>query len=59
MNEKMYRKKVTQENIEKLKKHGTVFVGPVEGHLVCSDRGMGHLAENESILKAVKGCLSK
>jgi phosphopantothenoylcysteine synthetase/decarboxylase len=59
MNEKMYYKKVTQENIKKLKEHGAVFVGPIEGHLVCSDIGMGHLAEDESIVKAVKNCLSK
>ena len=57
MNEKMYLKKITQENIEKLKKHGAVFVGPVEGHLVCSDHGMGHLSEDADILKAVKTAL--
>jgi len=58
MNEKMYFKKVTQENIEKLKKHGAILVPPVKGHLVCSDHGMGHLAENKAILQAVKRCLS-
>ena len=58
MNEKMYFKKVTQENIEKLKKHGAIIVDPIRGHLVCMDRGMGHLAENKSILQAVKLCLS-
>ena len=57
MNEKMFTKKVTQENIEKLKKHGAVIVGPVEGHLVCSDHGMGHLSEDADILKAVKTAL--
>ena len=59
MNEKMYFKKVTHENIATLKKHGAVFVEPIEGHLVCSDQGMGHLAENKSILAAVKRCLPK
>lgn len=59
MNEKMYYKKVTQENIEKLKKHGVVVVDPIEGHLVCMDQGMGHLAENKTILEAVKCCLSR
>jgi phosphopantothenoylcysteine decarboxylase/phosphopantothenate--cysteine ligase len=59
MNEKMYYKKVTQENIEKLKKHGVVMVDPIEGHLVCMDQGMGHLAENKAITDAVKLCLSR
>jgi len=58
MNEKMYFKKVTQENIEKLKKHGVVIVDPIRGHLVCMDQGMGHLAENKTVVEAVKRCLS-
>ena len=59
MNEKMYYKKITQENIEKLKKHGAVIVEPIKGHLVCMDRGMGHLAEDKSIVQAVKRLLSR
>ena len=54
MNEKMLANSFTQENISRLKKAGMTFVDPIEGHLVCSDHGMGHLAENASILKAVK-----
>ncbi len=57
MNEKMYYKKITQENIEKLKKHGAVVVPPVQGHLVCMDQGMGHLAPNEAIVKAIESAL--
>ncbi len=57
MNEKMYYKKITQENIEKLKKNGATIVDPIQGHLVCSDQGMGHLADNKNILKAVHACL--
>lgn len=53
MNEKMYENVFTQENISRLKKAGMTIVPPVEGHLVCSDHGMGHLASNASILKAV------
>ena len=58
MNEKMYFNPATQENIERLKKRGVSFVPPVEGHLVCSDQGMGHIAENISILKVVQAALS-
>ena len=57
MNEKMFYKKVTQENIEILKRHGAVIVPPVQGHLVCMDQGMGHLAENASIVAAVEAAL--
>ena len=57
MNEKMFYKKITQENIEKLKKRGAVFVEPIQGHLVCMDQGMGHLAETGTILQAVKNAL--
>lgn len=53
MNENMYFNPATQENLEKLKKRGVTVVAPVEGHLVCMDKGMGHLAPNEAILKAV------
>lgn len=58
MNETMFFKKVTQENLEKLKKHGAEIIEPIRGHLVCMDQGMGHLAENASILQAVKRRLS-
>jgi hypothetical protein len=42
-----------------LKKRGAVIVPPVEGHLVCMDKGMGHLAGNASIVKAVESALKK
>ena len=58
MNEKMYFHPATQENIERLKKRGVIFIPPVEGHLVCSDHGMGHIADNAVILKAVQSALS-
>ena len=58
MNEKMYFNRFTQENIERLKKHGAIFVPPIEGHLVCMDQGMGHLAENATIVKVVQKVLA-
>ncbi len=58
MNEKMFKHKITQGNISRLKKTGYSFVGPKKGHLVCGGRGIGHLAEVEKIvqqtLKALK-----
>ena len=57
MNEKMFNHKFTQENIKRLQGNGAAIVSPIQGHLVCSDQGMGHIAENKSILKAVHTCL--
>ena len=57
MNEHMYSNKFTQENIKRLKDNGAVIVSPIHGHLVCSGEGMGHIAENKDILKAVHNLL--
>lgn len=59
MNDKMFSHKFTQENLRRLKENGAVIVDPVEGHLVCSDHGMGHIADNARILKAVRACLAR
>jgi phosphopantothenoylcysteine decarboxylase/phosphopantothenate--cysteine ligase len=53
MNEKMLANSFTQENLKRVKERGMKIVDPIHGHLVCSDQGMGHLAENTSIIKAV------
>ena len=57
MNEKMFFNKFTQENLKRLEANGAKIVPPIKGHLVCMDEGMGHLAENADILKAVKNFL--
>ena len=53
MNENMYMHKTTQENISKLKKKGVHFIGPKRGHLVCGDKGIGHIADLDEIVSAV------
>ena len=57
MNEKMFHNKFTQENIERLKSNGAKIIPPIQGHLVCSDEGMGHIAADADILKAVQSVL--
>ncbi|MFA5287580.1 MAG: flavoprotein [Candidatus Omnitrophota bacterium] len=57
MNENMYRNKITQDNIVKLKKLGYIFISPREGKLACGDLGMGCLADIDTIIKEVKGNL--
>ncbi|MCM8798470.1 MAG: bifunctional 4'-phosphopantothenoylcysteine decarboxylase/phosphopantothenoylcysteine synthetase, partial [Candidatus Omnitrophica bacterium] len=53
MNENMYQNKIVQENIQKLKKLGYEFVGPVKGRLGCGKIGLGHLAPLPQIVQAV------
>lgn len=59
MNDVMYKNKIVQDNIAKLKKHGAEFIEPVYGKLACGTTGEGHLADIETIVKAVGRCLKK
>ena len=57
MNDNMYNHKATRENIAKLKRFGYKFTGPKKGHLACGYKGIGHIADTEDIIKAVKKAL--
>ena len=57
MNENMYRNKIVQGNIDKLKSFGYKFVEPVKGRLACGKIGTGCLAGAEEIIKEVKKIL--
>jgi len=59
MNDGMFTHPITQRNIAQLKALGYRFVDPVEGNLACGRVGIGHIASNESILKAVREAFSK
>jgi phosphopantothenoylcysteine decarboxylase/phosphopantothenate--cysteine ligase len=54
MNEKMYNHAVVKANIEKLKKVGYKFVGPIKGHLACGHNAVGHIADTGEIIKEAK-----
>ena len=54
MNKAMYEHPVTQGNMARLKKIGYDFVGPIRGELACRQVGMGHIAEQDQILAAVR-----
>lgn len=54
MNERMYRNKIVQENIAKLRKHGVHFIGPSKGKLACGTEGEGRLIAIEDIVRKVK-----
>jgi len=51
MNDRMYKNKITQGNITRLKKAGYKFVGPKVGRLACGDLAMGCLADADDIIK--------
>jgi len=57
MNDNMYKNKITQENIKRLKTFGYKFIGPRSGRLACGVVGIGCLAEVETIIKEVKQAL--
>ncbi len=60
MNENMYKNKITQSNIAKLKSCGYKFIGPISGLLACGTSGTsgtGCLADTEEIVKQVKNIL--
>lgn len=57
MNENMYKNKITQGNILKLKSLGYRFIEPRTGKLACGATGIGCLAEVEAIIKEVNKIL--
>ena len=54
MNNNMYDHPITQENIKKLKALGYIFIGPIQGRLICGDVAQGHLADIHDIFKEVE-----
>ena len=59
MNTRMYEHHATQENLNVIQERGVRVLPPVEGKLVCSELGVGHIAPNEEILKAILSLLEK
>jgi phosphopantothenoylcysteine decarboxylase/phosphopantothenate--cysteine ligase len=50
----MYNNKIVQENIQKLKKIGYHFTGPIKGMLACGRQGLGHIQDSGIIVKEIK-----
>lgn len=57
MNEGMYKHKIVQDNIARLKKAGYKFIGPIKGHLACGHEDIGHIAKAIDIVNEVKKIL--
>ena len=51
MNQAMWNKAVTQENIEKLVAHGVIIIGPEQGDQACGETGFGRMSEPGDICK--------
>jgi len=59
MNENMWKNKIVQENVKKLKKMGYIFVGPETGTLATGKKGIGHLADIKRIVEKVEEVIGK
>jgi phosphopantothenoylcysteine decarboxylase / phosphopantothenate---cysteine ligase len=51
MNQAMWNKAVTQENIRKLESYGVSFIGPASGDQACGETGFGRMAEPADICR--------
>jgi phosphopantothenoylcysteine decarboxylase/phosphopantothenate--cysteine ligase len=49
----MWEKAAVQRNVEQLQRDGVQLVGPEEGWLSCRQRGVGRMAEPETIFQAI------
>lgn len=57
MNTAMYENPITQDNIQKLKAYGYIFVEPKVSYLACGDEGKGALADVETIITITKNTI--
>lgn len=57
MNTNMYENPIVQENLAKLRKYGFRIIEPKEARLACGDLGKGALADVDTIVATVEGCL--
>ena len=53
MNQAMWHKKVTQENIQRLISHQVQLIGPESGEQACGDTGFGRMAEASHIYQII------
>jgi phosphopantothenoylcysteine decarboxylase/phosphopantothenate--cysteine ligase len=53
MNQAMWNKAITQDNIKRLKNHGVHFIGPDAGEQACRETGLGRMSEVSDIVTAL------
>ncbi|MGZ8954114.1 MAG: bifunctional phosphopantothenoylcysteine decarboxylase/phosphopantothenate--cysteine ligase CoaBC, partial [Methylovulum sp.] len=49
MNQAMWNRQITQENIEKLRRHSVTIIGPGQGDQACGETGFGRMSEPADI----------
>lgn len=57
MNVHMWENPITQENVEKLRKHGYLLLEPDAGYLACGYTGKGRLPEPEAMIREIEKAL--
>merc|ERR1711998_147019 len=58
MNQEMWAKKATQDNIHTLSERGATILGPDAGSQACGDIGAGRLLEPDNIVQAIADTLT-
>ncbi len=53
MNQAMWRKQVTQDNIQRLSSHGVHIIGPASGDQACGETGFGRMSEPAVICEQI------
>ncbi|WP_374090071.1 bifunctional phosphopantothenoylcysteine decarboxylase/phosphopantothenate--cysteine ligase CoaBC [Methylomicrobium lacus] len=53
MNQAMWAKPVTQENVATLLRHGVQLIGPAQGEQACGETGVGRMSEPQEICAAL------
>lgn len=59
MNCEMWKKKVVQRNVARLREDDVLFVGPEPGRLSCGESGLGRMAEPDRIVQCIEETLSR
>lgn len=59
MNQAMWAKSSTQQNIEQLKQNDVVILGPASGQQACGDTGEGRMLEAEEIVESLQQLFDK
>jgi phosphopantothenoylcysteine decarboxylase/phosphopantothenate--cysteine ligase len=55
MNQVMWHKTVTQQNIQRLQQQGIIIIDPEQGEQACGETGLGRMAEPETICRRLLG----
>jgi phosphopantothenoylcysteine decarboxylase / phosphopantothenate---cysteine ligase len=59
MNSVMWAHPAVQENVQRLTRFGTKFIGPTEGPLACGTTGPGRMVEPEEIYQSIVNLLQR